>query len=168
MPGNQRSIAPEVKQLILRMESQTEMSQREMRTLTGVTQRRLKKLFDRTGEVARQAFPAGRPRLLTSIDAMFLEGCIERQPDIYLSELRHALLTTRNVSVRKDVISRTLHRRGFTRKKVSACSLLLIRANETTYGRSRRYVKRPVAMCSTLYNILETIDGEQQLLMMCG
>jgi transposase len=135
MPGNRRSIAPEVKQLVLRMASQTEMSQREIRTLTGVSeraQRRLKKLFDRTGEVARRAFPAGRPRLLTSIDAMFLEGCIERQPDIYLSELRHALLTTRNVSVRKDVISRTLYRRGFTRKKVSACSLLLIRANETT------------------------------------
>jgi transposase len=97
MPGNRRSIAPEVKELILRMASQTEMSQREIRTLTGVSeraQRHLKKLFDRTGEVARQAFPAGRPHLLTSIDAMFLEGCIERQPDIYLSELRHALLTT--------------------------------------------------------------------------
>ncbi|KII84379.1 hypothetical protein PLICRDRAFT_118149, partial [Plicaturopsis crispa FD-325 SS-3] len=47
-------------------------------------------------------------------------GCIERAPDIYLSELQDELEGTCAVRVDVSTIWRALTRRGFTRKKVKA------------------------------------------------
>jgi hypothetical protein len=49
---------------------------------------------------------------------MFLEGCIERQLDILLTELQDHLLEVCDVEVSTATITRTLYRRGFSRKKV--------------------------------------------------
>ncbi|KAH7910742.1 hypothetical protein BJ138DRAFT_1101579 [Hygrophoropsis aurantiaca] len=62
---------------------------------------------------------------------------------MYLAELRDALLTARGIDVDESTISRTLHRRGFSRKKVTRAALerneelrnqfqLLVGANLTT------------------------------------
>jgi hypothetical protein len=46
----------------------------------------------------------------------FLEGCIERTPDIYLSELQQALNEACGINISEVTIA--LHHRGFSRKKV--------------------------------------------------
>lgn len=49
----------------------------------------------------------------------FLEGCIERRPDIMLGELKAALQETCHVEVSESTISRALRNgRGLTRKRV--------------------------------------------------
>ena len=48
----------------------------------------------------------------------FLEGLVERQPDILLSEIAEHLRHICNIDASPATITRTLHRRGFTRKKV--------------------------------------------------
>ncbi|OAX32072.1 hypothetical protein K503DRAFT_702698 [Rhizopogon vinicolor AM-OR11-026] len=49
--------------------------------------RYIRKTFRETGEVVRTPVCADRPRILNSLDAIFLESCIERQPDILLTEM---------------------------------------------------------------------------------
>lgn len=46
----------------------------------------------------------------------YLEGCIERTPDIYLIELKEELCEARGLDVATATIHRTL---GFTQKKVN-------------------------------------------------
>ncbi|KAF8957953.1 hypothetical protein BDZ97DRAFT_1630101, partial [Flammula alnicola] len=48
---------------------------------------------------------------------------IERTPDIYISELRDQLLEARGIEASDATIIRTLKRRGFVRKKVSASAV---------------------------------------------
>ena len=55
----------------------------------------------------------------------FLEACIERQPDILLEELQDQLQELCEIETSIVTISRTLHRRGFTRKKVSLPSFCM-------------------------------------------
>ncbi|KAG1859728.1 hypothetical protein F4604DRAFT_1588976, partial [Suillus subluteus] len=92
-----------------------------IRRYTGISEwslRYLQKVYRETGEVVRTPVCAGRPRILDSLDANFLEACIERQPDILLTEMQDQLRETCGVEVSIATISRTIHRRGFTRKKV--------------------------------------------------
>ena len=48
----------------------------------------------------------------------FLEGLVERQPDILLSEIAEYLRHICHIDVSPATVMRTLRRRGFTRKKV--------------------------------------------------
>jgi hypothetical protein len=48
----------------------------------------------------------------------YLESLVEQTPDIYGRELQHALFVAYNIDVDVSTITRALHRRGFTRKKV--------------------------------------------------
>ncbi|KAG2747362.1 hypothetical protein P692DRAFT_201694009, partial [Suillus brevipes Sb2] len=52
-----------------------------------------------------------------------LEACIERQPDILLTEMQDQLREICGFEVSIATISRTLRRRGFTRKKVTRPSV---------------------------------------------
>ncbi|KAG2066186.1 hypothetical protein BDR04DRAFT_958487, partial [Suillus decipiens] len=71
-----------------------------------------------TGEVVRTLVCAGRPRIVDSdsLDANFLEACIERPPDILLTEMQVQLREICGVKVSIATISRTIHKRGFTRR----------------------------------------------------
>lgn len=97
--------------------------------------RRVLHLWRTEGVVARTPLQVGRPRKLDALDlavslspnhargarayvCQFLEGCIERTPDIYLTELQDELEEARGIHVSTMVISSSLHRRGYTRKKV--------------------------------------------------
>ncbi|KAJ6524183.1 Homeodomain-like protein, partial [Mycena capillaripes] len=71
-----------------------------------------------TGKVARVPLQLGRPRILTSLDVLFLEGLVERTPDIYLFELQNALAEATGLDVDKNTIRDALFRRGYTRKVV--------------------------------------------------
>ncbi|KAG1885934.1 uncharacterized protein F5891DRAFT_916124, partial [Suillus fuscotomentosus] len=82
--------------------------------------RYLRKVYRETGEVVRTPVCAGRPRILDSLDA---NACIERQPDIYLTEMQDQLRETCSVKVSIATISRTICRRGFTWKKVTRPSV---------------------------------------------
>ncbi|KAJ8596082.1 hypothetical protein M405DRAFT_722282, partial [Rhizopogon salebrosus TDB-379] len=47
-----------------------------------------------------------------------LESCIERQPDIFLTEMQDQLQEICGVDISISTISSTIRRRGFTRKKI--------------------------------------------------
>ncbi|KAG2337336.1 hypothetical protein BDR05DRAFT_857663, partial [Suillus weaverae] len=52
-----------------------------------------------------------------------LEACIEQQPDILLTEMQDQLQEICGFEVLIATISRTLHRQGFTWKKVTGPSV---------------------------------------------
>ncbi|KAJ8586471.1 hypothetical protein M405DRAFT_771606, partial [Rhizopogon salebrosus TDB-379] len=56
--------------------------------------------------------------ILDSLDANFLDSCIERQPDIFLTEMQDQLREICGVDISISTISSTIRRRGFTRKKI--------------------------------------------------
>ncbi|KAG1848285.1 hypothetical protein F4604DRAFT_1528887, partial [Suillus subluteus] len=64
--------------------------------------RYLQKAYRETGEVVRTPVCAGRPA-----SSIFLEACIERQPDILLTEMQDQLRETCVVEVSIATISRT-------------------------------------------------------------
>jgi hypothetical protein len=89
-----------------------------------------------TGSVVQRPLQAGRPRLLTALDAavshamvchvalltslsQYLDACVERTPDILLLELQHELREARGVDVSLVTIDRTLRQRGYSRKQVN-------------------------------------------------
>ncbi|KAG1843223.1 hypothetical protein C8R48DRAFT_550406, partial [Suillus tomentosus] len=85
-----RYISNERKQVALQM-SLLNVKDPTIRRYTGISERSLRylrKVYRETGEVVRTPVCAGRPRILDSLDANFLEACIERQPDIYLTEMQ--------------------------------------------------------------------------------
>ncbi|KIJ12496.1 hypothetical protein PAXINDRAFT_40221, partial [Paxillus involutus ATCC 200175] len=87
--GNRRHIPQAAKEQIVTMSAHMRPSQ--IAQATGIstrTIRRTKELWWKTGAVQRNPIQQGRPRKLNSLDLAFLEGCIERTPDIYISELR--------------------------------------------------------------------------------
>ncbi|KAF8601489.1 hypothetical protein BDV93DRAFT_445627 [Ceratobasidium sp. AG-I] len=116
-----RHISKEEKRLIVRMHARG-ASVQHLHDLTGVSIRAIQRAVQtqrETGDVVRTAPIIGRPRSLSGTDMAFLEACIERQPDLYLEELRELLDTTLGVQVSLDTIRRSLLRRGWTRKKVT-------------------------------------------------
>ncbi|KAF8805110.1 hypothetical protein BYT27DRAFT_7224881 [Phlegmacium glaucopus] len=119
-------IPDEQKKLILTMHLRG-MCFRDIETATGIgirTIQRIKRSWLLTGKVVNKPLEPGRHRCLTSLEVSYLESLIEQRPDIYMKELQHALFVAYNVEVDGSNITRALHRRGFTRKKVlySACN----------------------------------------------
>ncbi|OAX30911.1 hypothetical protein K503DRAFT_667529, partial [Rhizopogon vinicolor AM-OR11-026] len=79
---------------LYRSESLLNVKDRTISRYTGISERSMRyirKTFRETGEVVRTPICAGRPRILDSLDANFLESCIERQPDILLTEMQDQL-----------------------------------------------------------------------------
>ncbi|KAJ6560057.1 Homeodomain-like protein, partial [Mycena capillaripes] len=72
------------------------------------TVRRIKRLWYTTGYVVAHPKKNGRPPILSTLDLEYLEALIERQPDIYLSELAVCLHEGRGVDVEAKTISRAL------------------------------------------------------------
>ncbi|KAF8811482.1 hypothetical protein BYT27DRAFT_7023783, partial [Phlegmacium glaucopus] len=108
------------KQLVLRM-SHRGMTVKEIMNATGMgrmTIFRIKSNWKHTGRVIHTSLENGRPRILSSLEVSYLESLVEQTPDIYGRELQYALFVAYNVDVDVSTIIRTLHRRGFTRKKV--------------------------------------------------
>ena len=134
-----RHIPKEYKDLALHMSLNEGISDNDIHRYIGISpraMRRLRKTYQETGETTRTPVSPGRPRLLDTLDALvnhfslslflshisqFLKGCIERQPDMLLVELQDHLHEVCGVVASIGTIARTLHRQGFTMKKVS-CS----------------------------------------------
>ncbi|KAH9936516.1 Homeodomain-like protein [Fomitopsis serialis] len=117
--GNRRHISPEVKRQMVHMLAY--LSPRKVARYHGVgvrTVQRVYALWASTGHVVRRRMQDGRPRVLSGIDAAYLESCVARTPDIYLDELQEMLLEGRHKEVSLSTISRTLYRRGWRRKQV--------------------------------------------------
>jgi len=93
-----------------------------------------------TGKVSRPPLVAGRTRELSWQDvnvriSNFTCGLLETDsvqylillarhtPDIYLSELRHRLEVERGVTVHESTIYRSLHRAGYSMKKLSISAI---------------------------------------------
>ncbi|KAG2365558.1 hypothetical protein BDR07DRAFT_1215820, partial [Suillus spraguei] len=113
-------VSKERKQVALQM-SLLNVKDPTIRRYTGISEwslRYLWKVYRESGEVVRTPVCAGQHRILDSLNANFLEVCIEQQPDIYLTEMQDQLRETCSVKVSIATISRTIHRRGFTQKKV--------------------------------------------------
>ncbi|KAI5981096.1 hypothetical protein EDD15DRAFT_2184751 [Pisolithus albus] len=123
MPGVRRQISSDVKRIVVEMSQQADvpLTRAQIRSLTGVaesTQRRINALYRCTGEVAVRPIECGRRRVMHALDVMFLEGLVERRPDITLLEMQQALGEVCDVDVSISTICRTLKRVGFTRKQV--------------------------------------------------
>ncbi|KAI0738959.1 hypothetical protein C8Q80DRAFT_1112748 [Daedaleopsis nitida] len=116
-----RHISRELKELALRLSLHHRMSDKAIKSITGISIRTIKRLrqtYRQTGDLVRIPVSNGRPRALDGLDARFLEGCIERQPDAMLAELQTWLLEICNIQASLLTIERTLKRQGFTRKMV--------------------------------------------------
>ncbi|KAG1811051.1 hypothetical protein EV424DRAFT_1286367, partial [Suillus variegatus] len=104
-----RYISKERKQVALQM-SLLNVKDPTIRRYTGISERSLRylrKVYRETGEIVRTPVCVGRPRILDSLNANFLEAWIERQPDIYLTEMQDQLRETCSVKVSIATISRT-------------------------------------------------------------
>lgn len=130
---------PEYKDLVLHMSINLGIHDNDIRTYIEISpqvMRHLRKMYCERGETVPWPVMQGQPWLLDAIDAtvsnwiyalfhvaifycQFLEGCIERQPDMLLVELQNHLCETCNIVASVGTIARTLHRWGFTMKKVS-------------------------------------------------
>ncbi|KAI0685877.1 hypothetical protein C8T65DRAFT_556021, partial [Cerioporus squamosus] len=83
-----RHISTEVKAIALCMSLECNLPDKKVKKYTGISicsLKRLRATFRQTGELVRIPVCPGRPRLLDALD--FLEACIERRPDMLLSEL---------------------------------------------------------------------------------
>ncbi|KAI0691759.1 hypothetical protein BC835DRAFT_1278930 [Cytidiella melzeri] len=119
MPGNRRHIPPEHKELVITMAAT--LSVRSIAHATGISERTVRRILQtwrETGEVCQRPYVDGRPRLLSMFNFLVLESLISRTPDIYLAELRDALLNIRGIDVCEQTIANALLRRRYSRKKV--------------------------------------------------
>ncbi|KAI0746405.1 Homeodomain-like protein [Daedaleopsis nitida] len=117
-----RHISRELKELALRLSLHHRMSDKAIKSITGISIRTIKRLrqtYRQTGDLGWIPVSNGRPRALDGLDARFLEGCIERQPDAMLAELQTWLLEICNIQASLPTIERTLKRQGFTRKMIT-------------------------------------------------
>jgi len=138
MVGNRRHIPAAMKQQWVTMSAQ--MSSKAIAEVTNTSQRtvnRVLRLSRLTGSVVRRPLESGRPRLLSAGDVSYLLSCTERTPDIFLSELQHALHRARGVEVSEITIGRTLRRHGLTHKHVSRAAL---ERNEDTRDRYQIFI----------------------------
>ncbi|KAJ7439423.1 hypothetical protein B0H11DRAFT_1691621, partial [Mycena galericulata] len=104
--GNRRHIATEQKDLIIIMAARRTPGP-AIAAATGIhlrTVRRTIATWRDTGRTLRIPLELGRPRILTALNISFLEGLIERTPDIYTFELQNALATTLGLEVSKNTI----------------------------------------------------------------
>jgi len=120
MVGNRRHISKEVKEIIVRLTHNfTAKETAGILEVSERTVRRVRHLAMTTGRVVSIPLEVGRRRVITGLDAAYLESCIEHTPDLFLRELQERLYRARDIYVNISTISDTLHRRGFTRKKVT-------------------------------------------------
>ncbi|KAF8992903.1 hypothetical protein BDQ17DRAFT_1218042, partial [Cyathus striatus] len=115
-----RHISRELKEVVVCLDNKS-VSHYNIWQFTGVarsTQKQILTLYQSTGDVCCIPVECNRKHCLTSLDIVFLESCIEWQPDIMLSELQAALETTCTVSVSLTTISHMLKRCRFTQKQV--------------------------------------------------
>lgn len=137
MPGNRRHIHPEIKKKMV--ELSVTHTQGHIARLLGVDRKTVNRVINiatRTGKVVQIPPVCGRPRILNGLQLavsflifsmwhgcssflQFLEGLIERSPDIYISELRDELERAFDEVVCRSTVVYALKCRGFTRKKVS-------------------------------------------------
>ncbi|KAJ8597102.1 hypothetical protein M405DRAFT_703078, partial [Rhizopogon salebrosus TDB-379] len=80
--------------------------------------RSMRKTFRETGEVVRTPVCASRPRISLDANMSYLESCIERQPDILLTEMQNQLREICGVDISISMIPGTIRRPGFTRKAI--------------------------------------------------
>jgi transposase len=121
-----RHISNELKEMALSMSLQG-LTDTEVHEFTGISVRSLKRLRSvhrRTGEVSRKPLDPGRPRTLTSMQSQFLCDCVERRPDMALSELQTELQDVCGVDTSVTTVARSLQREGFTMKTVRPFFLL--------------------------------------------
>lgn len=83
------------------------------------TVQRLKKRFFETGQLAPQAGPVGRPRVVSEEGELFLKGLLREKADLTLEELRARYAAAYGVHVSLGAMHDTLQRLGWTRKKKS-------------------------------------------------
>jgi transposase len=133
--GNRRHIPRDRKELIVSLSARYSPS--NIARICNVSPRtvyRTLELWLRTGNIVNTPLVPGRPRTLNNLDIavscqhwvkctltfdpQYLEACIERTPDIYVSELKEELEEACGVGVSESTIKRTLRRRGFARKRV--------------------------------------------------
>ncbi|KAJ7697302.1 hypothetical protein B0H16DRAFT_1232233, partial [Mycena metata] len=108
--GNQRHISPELKRLVVVMNANC-VPNPVIAVATGFHPRTVHRILEtwcNTGNVVRIPLELGRPRILTSLDVSFLEGLVERTPDIYTFELQNALYAATGLEVSKNTICNTL------------------------------------------------------------
>ncbi|KAJ7195146.1 hypothetical protein C8J57DRAFT_1034312, partial [Mycena rebaudengoi] len=106
---NYRYIHPERKKAFAVMSNH--FSSKAIAKSNGVSVRTIQRVTKRwrtTGQVAKRSIAIGRPRILSSMDVSYLEGLVERTPDIYLSELQSYLEAARDIHVSEDTIQRAL------------------------------------------------------------
>ncbi|KAL4247973.1 Homedomain-like superfamily protein, partial [Pleurotus pulmonarius] len=118
--GNYRFIHPEQKKLIITMSAT--MTPTQISKHTGISTRTIYRILEKWRHlrtVTLGSTAVGRPRELTHYDFDFIEGLVEQQPDIYLSEIRHALRSVLDLDVSLSTISRSLLRRGLSRKQLT-------------------------------------------------
>ena len=142
-PMARRRIPNETKELALSMSLQG-ISDLEIRELTGISERsvkRLRRIYRNSGSAAQKSVAPGRPRTLSSVEVearclylshlpphlisfscQFLCDCVERQPDMSLAELQGELRGECAVKVSLQTVLRALQREGYTMKTV--CSPL--------------------------------------------
>ncbi|KAI0266032.1 hypothetical protein BGY98DRAFT_926746 [Russula aff. rugulosa BPL654] len=77
----------------------------EVTEISERTVRRTLATWQQTGQVTRKPLQDGRPRILTSLEVLYLESLVQQRPDIYLSELRDHLQQVYNVEVNEITIS---------------------------------------------------------------
>lgn len=133
-----RRISDELKEMALSMSLQG-LTDAEVHEFTGISVRSLKRLRSThrlTGGVSRKPIAPGRPRDLTSMQKQYLCDCVERQPDISLSELQTDLREVCGVDTSVQTVARSLQREGFTMKTVRP-SFLPWSNTHPNYCRSR-------------------------------
>ncbi|KAJ7778716.1 hypothetical protein DFH07DRAFT_715713, partial [Mycena maculata] len=80
---------------------------------------RIKQTWQEIGEVCRDRRHVGRAPLMSPANSKFMLALVEHSPDIYLDEIQEALFTQHDIDVSLATISRTLHRLGYSSKKLS-------------------------------------------------
>ncbi|KAE9385187.1 hypothetical protein BT96DRAFT_758873, partial [Gymnopus androsaceus JB14] len=107
--GNYHYISPEKKHLIATLS--IGMNNLEITWRTNVSERTIRRLlanWRKTGNVTILSDKHGRPRTLSLLDMDYVEGLLERTPDMYLSEIQKALGDARDVYVSLATISNSL------------------------------------------------------------
>ncbi|KAJ7025432.1 hypothetical protein C8F04DRAFT_926867, partial [Mycena alexandri] len=107
--GNRRHIPKEKKDLIVVMANHR--TPQELADITYISERTIQRVlrnWHRTGSTVKVPVQAGRPRVLTALDVNFLEGLVQRTPDIYTWELRRALFLQTGLEVSKGTIRNAL------------------------------------------------------------
>ncbi|KAJ6448761.1 hypothetical protein C8R45DRAFT_850143 [Mycena sanguinolenta] len=124
-----RYIHPQQKELLVTIK-QTVPKNRDIANMTKISgravHRTLKNYYDYGDVVPPKIAQTGRPRALNGLDICYLEGLVERRPDSTAAELRQGLREGMQIDVDESTITRTLHRRGYSFKKVRKLPLACV------------------------------------------